>query len=88
MTPNMPSEDEMMHEVGGFEPADAKRVLEALEAAGVPFEIEADHSNLLTPGRSLELYFGMYPPGSTLLVFVPGASVTIAQDIVTKLFPV
>jgi hypothetical protein len=84
----MANEDEMMHEVGGFEPTDAKRVLEALEAAGVPFEIDADHSDLLASGRDLQLYLGMYPPGSRLLVFVPESSLAKAQEIVAKLFPV
>lgn len=78
----------MMHEVGAFEPADAKRVLDALETAGVPFEIEPDNSDLLASGRDLQLYLGMYPPGSRLLVFVPESSVAKAQEIVAKLFPV
>lgn len=83
----MASSDELMHEVGGFDPVDAKKVLGALEAAGVPFEIEADHTDLLQPGRTLQMAFGMYPPGSKLLVFVPESAVARAQGIIAGLFP-
>jgi hypothetical protein len=84
----MTSGDEMMHDIGGFEPSDVTRVLEALDAAGIRFEIEADHTQLLAAGRTFEMAMGMYPPGSRVLIFVPESRVADAQAIVAKLFPV
>lgn len=76
-----------MHELGGFDPSDAKRVLSALEARDIPFEIESDHSDLLRPGRTMELVFGMYPAGSKLLIFVPESRLPEAQQILGHVFP-
>ncbi len=83
----MSSPDEMMHQVGGFDPKDARRVLEALEAAGIRFEIEADHSDLLQAGRTVQMALGMYPTGSKVLIFVPEMAITSAQEIIAHLFP-
>jgi hypothetical protein len=76
-----------MHRLGAFEPAEAKRLLPALEAAGIPFEIEADHSALAQPGRWMQLYFGMYPDGSKLAVFVPESRLEHALAEAQRLFP-
>jgi hypothetical protein len=84
----MASPDEMLHELGGFEPVDAKKILTALEEAEIPFEVESDHSALGAPDRTFQLAFGMYPAGSRLLVFVPESALPKAQAIVRELFPV
>ncbi len=80
--------DEMLHQVGDFEPSEAKKVLAAFEAAGITFEVESDHTALAKPGRWLEQYFGMYPEGSKLVVFVPESSLPKAEAIVKQMFPV
>ena len=84
----MSSSDELLHQVGDFEPSQAKAVLAAFEGEGIPFEIESDHSALMQPGRTLQMYLGMYPEGSKLVVFVPESFLVRAQEIVRKLFPV
>ena len=56
--------------LGAFDPADAKPLLRLLEEHEVPFEVEADHSELLQPGRAVGLYLGMGPAGSCLRIFV------------------
>ncbi len=40
--------EEMLQQVGAFEPSDAKRVIALLEARSIPFEVEADDSALFT----------------------------------------
>ncbi len=84
----MPNEDEMLHQVGAFEALDAKRVLEAFEAEGVPCEVDRDDSSMLNIDRTAMLNFGMYPEGSKLLVFVPESSLSKAEAVVRRLFPV
>jgi predicted protein tyrosine phosphatase len=79
---------EMLHQVGSFEPLDAKRVLSLLEANSIPFEIEMDNSALERPGRWMELSLGMFPEGSRLIVFVPESKVAAANALVLSLFPV
>ena len=78
----------MLHQLGAFEPFEAKRVIAVLESAGVPFEIEADHSALAKPGRWMELYFGMYPEGSKLAIFVPESKIEEAEESMRRLFPI
>ena len=80
--------DERLHQLGSFDPADAKRILAALESASIPFDVEADYSALAKPGRSMELYLGMSPEGSKLAVFVPAAKLESAQAELRRLFPV
>jgi hypothetical protein len=80
--------DEMLHQVGDFEPSEAKKVLAAFEAQNIPFEVESDHSALAKPGRWLQQYFGMYPEGSKLIVFVPESSLAKAEAILKEMFPV
>jgi len=63
--------DELMHQIGAFEPFEAKKVLALLEAHGIPFEVEAES---LCSGRSnapLQFYFGVYPEGSKLAGVCP-----------------
>jgi hypothetical protein len=79
--------EEMMHEVGAFDPLDAKKILAALEAAGTRFEVESDHSELTRPGRTFQLAVGMSPPGSKLRIFVPESSLSEVQTLVAELFP-
>lgn len=79
---------ELMHQVGTFEPFDAKRVLPLLEANGIRFELEMDHSALQRPGRGVDLYLGTYPEGSKLMVFVPESQVATATTLILSLYPV
>ena len=74
-------------QLGAFEPNEAKRLLPLLESDGIPFEVEADHSALLAPGRTAALYLGTYPEGSKLAVFVREEDLPAALDRVKSLFP-
>lgn len=80
--------DEMLHELGSFEPHDAKKILDALDQQGVPFEIEPDQRDVGGEGRTLQSELGMLPPGSKLIVFLPESALPRGQAILAKLFPV
>lgn len=84
MTPS----EEPFHLIGAFDPADTRRVTEALEAANIPFEVESDHSALAQPGRWVSLALGMPTEGSKLALFVPESRVDQALAEVKHLFPV
>lgn len=84
----MESNEEMLRQLGAFEPMDAKRLLPLLEAEHIPFEVEADDSALSKPNRWLHLYFGMYPEGSKVVVFVAESDLPRATQILETLFPV
>lgn len=73
--------------LGKFEPADSKRLLEALEARGIAFEIAADHSELLRPGRTVEMILGTFPDGSKMAVFVKESDLAAAQNVMRQVFP-
>ncbi|HEY0966472.1 MAG TPA: hypothetical protein VGD88_03695 [Opitutaceae bacterium] len=83
-----PESDELLHPIGAFDPSDTKRVIAALEAAAIPFEVEADHSALAKPGRWVSLALGMPTEGSKLAIFVPESKVDAALAEVKRLFPV
>jgi hypothetical protein len=83
---NEPSE--MLHQLGAFEPLEAKKVLPLLESHQIPFEVESDHSALGAPNRALQLYFGMYPEGSKLAVFVRESDLPKALQLLETIFPV
>ncbi len=83
----MAEEDNLLHELGAFEPAELKRIAPALEAAGIEFEIESDHHELGRPMRDSELVLGFNPAGSKLVVFVPGPKLEAATTIVATLYP-
>ncbi len=83
----MAEEDNLLHELGAFEPAELKRIAPALEAAGIEFEIESDHHELGRPMRDSELVLGFNPAGSKLVVFVPGPKLEAATAIATTLYP-
>jgi hypothetical protein len=76
------------HLLGKFEPSDAKRILEEFERQLIRFEVAADHSELLRPGRTQDLFFGMYPEGSKLAIYVDADASAKADAIVQQLFPV
>lgn len=80
--------NEPLHLIGAFDPSDTKRVIAALEAAAIPFEVESDHSALAKPGRWVSLALGMPTEGSKLAIFVPESKVEQALDEVKPLFPV
>ena len=73
--------------LGGFEPADARRLLELLEEHEVPFEVESDHSQLLQPGRAVPLYLGMIPAGSCMRIFVHQDSLAHVRKLLDWLYP-
>ena len=83
----MESPDDIMQQIGAFEPSDAKRVIASLETNKIPFEVEADDSALFAPNRWLQLQFGMYPDGSKVVIFVPESRVPNATEILNTLFP-
>jgi hypothetical protein len=84
----MESPEEMMLQIGAFEPFEARRVLALLEAHQIPFDAVADNSALSEPTRALQLYFGMYPEGSKLAVFVPESKQKEAMTALKNLFRV
>jgi hypothetical protein len=84
----MPDEPEMMHQLGAFEPHEAKKVLPRLEAEGIRFELEVDNTEMMKPTHAAQLYLGIYPEGSKLLVFVPESQLEKAQAALKDLFPV
>ncbi|AHF91516.1 hypothetical protein OPIT5_16090 [Opitutaceae bacterium TAV5] len=88
MNPSNEKTGIVWHQVGSFEPHEAKRILEALEKAGVPFEIEHDDSALERPLRTIELALAMSPEGAKLAIFVPEKDVGDVQALVRTLFPV
>lgn len=79
---------EILHQLGAFEPMEAKRILPLLESNGIAFEVEADDSALHEPNRHVQLLYGNLPIGSRLAVFVHESDLPTAREIVTKLFPV
>lgn len=83
----MMQSEEQLYQIGAFEPTEARRLFPELESRGIEFEVESDHSALARPGRWLQQYFGMFPEGSKLLVFVPESVVTEAEALVLELFP-
>jgi hypothetical protein len=83
----MDDSPEMLHQLGAFEPIEAKRVLPLLEAHQIPFEVERDDSALGQPNRALQFYFGMYPEGSKLAVFVRESDLPRALKALEHLFP-
>jgi hypothetical protein len=73
--------------LGAFEPSDAKRLLRLLEEHQVPFEVEADHSALMQPGRAVGLYLGMNPTGSRLNIYIPKDHLPYARKLLRWLYP-
>ena len=51
-TPPEPNDE--MQQLSAFDPMEAKRILPMLEALGIPFEIDTDHSQLLHQGRAAQ----------------------------------
>lgn len=84
----MTQSEEKLEPIGAFETGDAKRVIELLEAQGIPFALESDDSALSDPVRPIQLYLGMYPEGPKIVVFVPESKVSTAVEAVEGLFPV
>lgn len=78
--------EELMHQLGSFEPVDGKRMATLLEERGIPFEVESNHSALLKPGRWLEQYLAMSPEGSKLEIFVPESRIEEASQLYREIF--
>lgn len=84
----MEESPEMLHQLGAFETTEAKKLLPLLEASGIPFQVEVDNSALQDPSRAVQLYFGMYPDGSKLAVFVREVDLEKAMKVLEPLFPI
>ena len=84
----MEESPEMLHQLGAFEVSEAKKLLPLLEAEGILFEVEVDDSALHAPNRALQFYFGMYPDGSKLAVFVRESDLPKAMKVIEPLFSV
>jgi hypothetical protein len=78
--------DENLVQVGAFDPFEAKQVIALLEANAIPFEVETDHAALLEPARGVQLYFGMYPEGSRIIIFVPEHQEPAATEVLSDFF--
>lgn len=79
---------EDLQSIGAFDPHDAKKIIAALETEKIYFEVEADHSELARPRRFVFHYFGMFPDGSKLTLYVPASSAPTATRIVQTLYPI
>jgi hypothetical protein len=84
----MADEPEMLSQLGAFEPHEATKVLPRLEAMGIRFELEVDNTEMLKPTHAAQLYLGIYPEGSKLVVFVLESQLEKALAAVKDLFPV
>lgn len=86
--PTDPSDDDEWYHVGSFEPRYAKRVFKVLEARGIPFDVESDHSALSDPTRAVGFYLGTYPGGSELIIHAPRSREGEIRTVLSELFPV
>lgn len=73
--------------LGLFDPRDAKPLLALLEEQGIIFQLEADHSMLNAPGRTVALFTGMYPTGSQLEIFVQAEDLGHARRLLHVQYP-
>ena len=80
--------EEMLHEVGAFDPHDAKKILDAFEARGIAFEIDTDNRDVMSDGREFQQQMGMCPAASQLIIFVRESLLPQAQAVIAELFPV
>lgn len=72
-----------MEELGRFSVPEAKKVLAALEKAGIPCEAAADDSAFHTRTETLEHLFGMRGGlARCVVVSIPGECVEAAQALV------
>ncbi len=71
-----------------LDPSDAKHLAALLEKEAIPFELSADDSALLMPGREVMMSLGMYPEGSKIVVSVPEDKAAKATELLNQLFPV
>lgn len=75
--------------LGPYPPADAERVIAVLEEAGIPFDVESDHSKLSDPMRHVALYFAMGPEGSKLGILVRAEDFERAgRLVIERVFPI
>lgn len=83
----MTETDEMLR-LGAFEPPDAKRLLSMLEALGIAFQVEADDSAMFLPGREFEMFWGMYPRGSQVVIRVRESDLSAGRELIRSMYPV
>ncbi|MSU24386.1 MAG: hypothetical protein EXS32_11255 [Opitutus sp.] len=83
----MSDEKQLLHELGAFDPMQAKRLLPLLEQSGIPFEVETDDVQLDQPNSFPALQFGLTSDGAKLLVFVSADHLSRAADVARQAFP-
>ena len=81
----MPDDEPLLHQLGAFDPAEATRLLAALEEAGIACEIDTDQSAFSGSNDFSGLQFGVNPEGAKILVFVPEPELARAQAEFTRL---
>lgn len=83
----MPDAEPLLHQLGAYDPAEATRLAELLEKAGLPFEIETDQHTLSGSNDFSGLQFGVNPEGAKILIFVTEPDLARATALVRAHFP-
>ncbi|PTX97880.1 hypothetical protein [Opitutus sp. ER46] len=83
----MPDSDEMLHQIGAFDAPEVEKLVPALEAEGITYELEEDALDVNQDNLQFQRSLGMCPALPKILVFVPEAAVARAEPIVQRLFP-
>jgi len=78
---------DLLQQLGTFEPPEAMRALPALEARGIPFEIELEPGLLARTSSALQVYLGPDPEASKLAVFVSADRLAEATEVVRAWLP-
>jgi hypothetical protein len=81
----MADDEPLLHQLGAFDPSEATRLVELLEQNGVTFEMETDQSALSGSNDFSGLQFGVNPEGAKILLFVPEAELSKAQELLRRL---
>jgi hypothetical protein len=81
------SSEEMLQQLGAFDPREMKDLIAALESQVIPFEVESDHSAVTSDGNWMSHNLGIYPEGSKLVIFVPESIFSRARKVMRGVFP-
>jgi len=76
--------DPPLHSLGAFDPREARPLLDALDARGIPFFVEADHSELADPLRPMALAYGTALPASKIIILVAEEAWDAAAAIIAE----
>jgi hypothetical protein len=79
--------DEMLQQLGAFDPRDAKKLIAGLERHGIPFEMESDHSAVASDRHWMSINTGVSPQSSKLVFFVPEKLFAQAMKVMRDVFP-